>query len=282
MDTLSGKTALVLGGIKGIGRAAALALAREGARVCVNYFDWEDALPGLVTALGETGADYLVLKTNLLDTDAIPGMVEKAAAWGGGLDVLVNNIERGGWPAVHGPYTREQWDLEFATTLRAKHWVFEAALPYLRAGGGGVVVNVGSIAGVVGRRGPASLVFSDGYAAASRGAGSLTRTWAALGAPEVRVCGLDLGFFETRHGPGTRGWEVLTEEERRALAGRIPLGRFGRPEEAGRAVVFLVRDAPYMTGADLRLDGGYAAGGERPGPMPGGVVAPGESVFGGK
>ncbi|MFP4476771.1 MAG: SDR family NAD(P)-dependent oxidoreductase [Desulfatibacillaceae bacterium] len=280
MANLRGKTALVLGGIRGIGKACALALAREGANVAVNWFDWETDLPALERDLSEAPGDHVVLRTNLLDTGAVPEMVGSVAKRYGGLDILVNNIERGGWPVVHGPYTKEQWDLEFATTLRAKWWAFDAALPYLRAGGNGCVVNVSSIAGLVGRAGPASLVFSDGYAAANRGVETLTRTWARLGAPDVRVCELMLGLFDTRHGPGTRGWEALSREQRQALLDHIPLGRTGSVEDAAKAVVFLTRDAVYMTGAILRLDGGYVLGGEEVAPMPPGIVSPDESVFG--
>ncbi|MBU2489611.1 MAG: SDR family oxidoreductase [Proteobacteria bacterium] len=277
---LQGKAALVLGGIRGIGKAVALALAQRGMMVAVTWFDWESALPALEADLAATGARHLVIRANLLDTDAIPGLVDRAASEFGRLDVLVNNIERGGWPVVHGPYTGDQWDLEMATTLRAKRWAFETALPHLCQSGNGAVVNISSIAGQVGRAGPAAPVFADGYAAANRGVSSLTETWARMAAPRVRVNELMLGFFETRHGPGTRGWDLLSDAQRRAILDHTLLNRTGTLEDAARAALFLIADAPFMTGAVLRLDGGYVLGGDAAQPVPQGVTNPGESVFG--
>ncbi len=269
---IAGKTALVLGAVKGIGKAVGLALAREGARVVLNYFDWEEALDGCRADFAAVGAEALFVRTDLNDTDAVAGLIEKAVERFGGIDILINNIERGGWPVVHGAYTRDQWDLEMATTLRAKRWVFEAALPHLKAAEAGVAINFSSIAGLVGRSGPAGLLFNEGYSAANRGVSLLTETWARMGAPTVRVNEIMLGVFETRHGPGTRGWGLLTAEQRRAILAHTPLGRLGQVEDAARAVTFIIRDAPFMTGAVLRLDGGYALGGDRVGDMPPGVV----------
>jgi 3-oxoacyl-[acyl-carrier protein] reductase len=190
----------------------------------------------------------------------------------GRLDILINNIERGGWPVVHGPYTREQWDLEMAATLRAKMWVFNAALPHLKSSLGGVVINLSSIAGIVGRSGPAAHVFNEGYAAANRGVSLLTETWARIGAPRVRVNEIMLGMVETRHGDKTRGWALLTDLQKQAIVGHTLVGRMGEIEDVVKAVIFLVRDAPFMTGSILRLDGGYVLGGEAVAPMPEGVL----------
>ena len=154
------KTALVLGGIKGIGKALALDLAAQGMAVAVNYFDWENSLSSLERDLKSTGAPFLILKNNLLDSGVnIPALVRTVVKHFGRLDILINNIERGGWPIVHGHYTQDQWDLEMATTLRAKRWAFEAALPHLQESDNGAVVNISSIAGIVGRSGPAGLIF---------------------------------------------------------------------------------------------------------------------------
>jgi 3-oxoacyl-[acyl-carrier protein] reductase len=172
---------------------------------------------------------------------------------------------------VHGPYIPDQWDLEMATTLRAKRWVFDAALPYLKASGNGNVVNLSSIAGIVGRSGPAQYIFNDGYAAANRGIAVLTETWARLGAPAVRVNEVMLGFVETRHGEGTRGWDLLTGGQKQALLNHTLLGRTGTISDVVKAVMFVL-NTPFMTGSILRLDGGYILGGEEIGPMPSGVV----------
>jgi 3-oxoacyl-[acyl-carrier protein] reductase len=269
---LDGKAALVLGAVKGIGKAVALALAEAGAAVAATYFDWEEELESLERDLAATGRPHLVVKIDLRRTEEIPAMVAAVAERFQRLDILINNIERGGWPAVHGPYVREQWDLEMETTLRAKRWAFAAALPHLKASGEGAVVNFSSIAGIVGRAGPAGPVFNDGYAAASRAAALLTETWAREGAPEVRVNELMLGFVETRHGPGTRGWGLLSEAEKQAIRDHTLLGRTGRLADVVNAAMFLLREAPFMTGSVLRLDGGYVLGGEKTGPMPRGVL----------
>jgi len=269
---LAGRTALVLGAIKGIGKAIALALAAEGAQVAVTHWDWQEALPDLLHDLEAQGTAHLVLRADLLDCTRAGQIVEQVLTRFGRLDILINNIERGGWPVVHGPYTPEQWDLELATTLRAKRWVFDAALPHLKRSGDGCVVNLSSIAGIVGRCGPAAAVFNDGYAAANRAVSSLTETWARMGAPEVRVNEIMLGLVATRHGPETRGWKLLGAARRRAILAHTPLERLGTPEDVVRAVRFILCEAPFMTGSVLRLDGGYVLGGERVPPMPKGVI----------
>ncbi|QTA89842.1 SDR family NAD(P)-dependent oxidoreductase [Desulfonema magnum] len=269
---LENKVALVLGSVKGIGKAIGLALADQGVKVALNYFDWEESLGEMKQDFAETGREHLILKTNLLETNKIPELIQKVTDHFGRLDILINNIERGGWPVVHGPYVQEQWDLEMATTLRAKRWVFDSALPHLKASGNSVVINFSSIAGIVGRSGPASLIFNDGYAAANRGISLLTETWARTGAPEVRVNEIMLGIVETRHGDKTRGWGLLTEEQKQAIADHTLLERTGTIEDVVKAVLFIIKDAPFMTGSVLRLDGGYVLGGEKVGSMPKGVL----------
>jgi 3-oxoacyl-[acyl-carrier protein] reductase len=269
---LNNKVALILGAVKGIGKGIALALADAGVKVAVNYFDWAEELAALKTDLADTGQEHLILKTNLLKTEATPRMIGKVIDRFGRLDILINNIERGGWPVVHGPYNPQQWDLEIATTLRAKRWVFDAALPHLKASGDAVVINFSSIAGIVGRSGPARLIFNDGYAAANRGVSLLTETWARIGAPQVRVNEIMLGFFETRHAEKTRGWGLLTAKQKKALRDHTLMGRTGKIEDAVKAVHYMIKDAPFMTGAVLRLDGGYVLGGKESGEMPKGVL----------
>ncbi len=269
---LENKTALVLGSIKGIGKGIALALADEGVKVALNYFDWEENLDDLKHDFAKTGVEHLILKTNLLRTEKICGLVNQVQQRFGRLDILVNNIERGGWPVVHGPYVEEQWDLEMATTLRAKRWVFEAALPMLKASGNGVVINFSSIAGLVGRSGPASYIFNEGYSAANRGISLLTETWARIGAPEVRVNEIMLGLFKTRHAEQTRGWGLLEDSRKKALLDHTLLKRTGSIEDVVKTVLFIIKDAPFMTGSVIRLDGGYVLGGEKVEAMPEGVV----------
>lgn len=264
--------ALVLGSIKGIGKAIGLDLLRRGIRIAATWFDWPESLPAMQADFTATGTDHLIERIDLLDTEKIPGLMDRIVDRFGRLDILINNIERGGWPVVHGHYSQRQWDLEMATTLRAKQWVFEAALPHLKATGNGAVVNISSMAGIVGRSGPASYLFNEGYAAANRGISLLTETWARLGAPQVRVNELMLGVMETRHGPDTRGWGLLTESQRRAIVNHTLLARIGRIDDVIRAIRFLIDDAPFMTGGIIRLDGGYPLGGEAVAAMPEGVV----------
>ncbi len=268
---LEGKTALVLGAVKGIGREIGLALARRGVRLALTWHDWEDHFPDMEAAFAETGAEHLIRRIDLNHTGKIPGLIDQVVSRFDGLDILINNIERGGWPVVHGAYNQSQWDMELATTLRAKQWVFQAALPHLKKSGRGVVINFSSIAGMVGRSGPAAPVFNDGYAAACRGVSLLTETWARMGAPEVRVNEIMLGFVDTRHAQQTRGWGLLTEMQKQAIIDHTLVGRTGRPEDVVRAVLFILQDAPFMTGSVLRLDGGYVLGGEPMVPMPEGV-----------
>jgi len=265
------KVALVLGAVKGIGKGIGLALAKEGMKVALTYYDWEESLAEMQEDFQSTGREHLTIKVNLLETEYIQCMVKKVVDHFGRIDILVNNIERGGWPVVHGPYVREQWDLELSTTLRAKQWVFEAALPYLKASGDGLVINFSSIAGIVGRSGPASFIFNEGYSAANRGISLLTETWARIGAPDVRVNEIMLGIIKTRHGEKTRGWGLLTAEQKQAIVDHTLCGRTGTIEDVVKAVLFLVKDAPFMTGSVIRLDGGYVLGGEKVAPMPEGI-----------
>jgi len=269
---LENKVALVLGAIKGIGKGIGLALANAGVNVALNYFDWEENLEEMKQDFADTGQDHLIIRTNLLETDKISGLIRKVIDHFGRLDILINNVERGGWPVVHGPYVQEQWDLEIETTLRAKRWVFDSALPHLKASGEGVFINFSSIAGIVGRSGPASYVFNDGYAAANRAISLLTETWARVAAPEVRVNEIMLGFFETRHGEKTRGWGLLNQEQIQSIIDHTLLKRIGTIEDVVKTVFFIIKDAPFMTGSILIVDGGYVLGGEKVVSMPEGVL----------
>ena len=113
------------------------------------------------------------------------------------------------------------------TRVCAKRWVFESALPHLKASGEAVVINFSSIAAIVGRSGPAGMIFNDGYAAANRGVSLLTETWARMGAPCVRVNEIMLGLIATRHAEQTRGWGLLSETCKKALIEHTLLRRTG-------------------------------------------------------
>ena len=133
-------------------------------------------------------------------------------------------------------------------------------------------VNISSIAGLVGRSGPAGLLFNDGYAAANRAVSSFTETWAREAAPTVRVNELMLGFIETRHAENTRGWNILSDSEKEAIVNHTLLQCTGSLNDIVKAILFLIEDARFMTGAALRLDGGYVLGGERVPEMPNGIL----------
>lgn len=270
---IKGKIALVLGAVKGIGKEIGLALAEEGAILVLTRYDWEDEFTKMEEDFARTGTDHMILTVDLRSISDIHRLTAEIEKRYGRLDIFINNIERGGWPTVHGEYKEDQWDLEIETTLKAKRWVFASVFPLLRKAEEAVVINISSIAALVGRSGPAALVFNDGYAAANKGISSFTETWARMGAPAIRVNEIMLGIFDGRHAKGTRGWrEVLTEDEKRSLVDHILLGRTGRVEDVIKAILFLIKDASYMTGSTIRLDGGYVLGGERVPPMPKGVL----------
>ncbi len=269
---MNNKIALVTGAIKGIGKEIGLFLARKSIKVVLTHYDWDESLSDMEKAFKETGTEHLIVKVNLLDTDAIENLINKIDERFGRLDILINNIERGGMPVVHGKYIRDQWDLEIETTLRAKRWLFNSSFSLLKKSEDASVINISSIAGIVGRSGPASLLFNDGYATANRGISLLTETWARLGSPNVRVNELMLGIFETRHGEKTRGWDLLNDEQKEALIDHTLIKRTGKMDDITKALSFLLFDAPYVTGSVLKIDGGYTLGGERVLPMPEGVV----------
>ncbi|MCI5224220.1 MAG: SDR family oxidoreductase, partial [Candidatus Electrothrix sp. AR4] len=211
---LKGKNALVLGASRGVGRAVARKLAGQGVRLILPWFDWPDSCKEMDEEFMAMDMGHRTMRVDLRSPDSVQGMAEGMQEEFGALHILVNNIERGGMPVVHGSYHRpvnqEQWQLEMDTTLHAKWQVFEHCLPLLRRANQAAVVNISSIAAVTGRSGPAGLLFNDGYAVANRGIGSFTETWARLGAPSIRVNEVMLGLIGHRHGPGTRGWDLLT------------------------------------------------------------------------
>ncbi len=269
---IKGKQALVLGASRGIGKAVARDLAEAGAKLVLPFFDWPEDSARMQAEFAEAGYDHLAMRVDLRNPGQVADLFARIDADCGGLDILINNIERGGMPVVHGPYHSNQWDLEMETTLKAKWWVVNHAMPLLKAAPEAVIVTLSSVAAAVGRSGPAGLIFNDGYAAANRAVSSFTETWARQGAPTVRANELMLGLFETRHGQHTRGWKLLTDVQRQAIADQILLQRTGRLEEVVRSVRFLICEATYMTGAVLRLDGGFVLGHSRVPPMPAGAA----------
>jgi len=270
---LQEKTALVPGAARPIGRAIATRLAEKGVNLVLPCFDWPDSNLEMQKEFDRKGFSYHCTQTDLRDPAQIKKLVREIEDKFGRLHILINNIERGGMPVLHGSYEHElnqdQWQLELSTTLKAKWLLFTACLPLMKKSGDGTVVNISSIAGLVGRSGPAAVFFSDGYSAANRAISTFTQTWAKEGAPEVRVNELMLGLIDSRHGKHTRGWSLLTDNEKKGIVERLPLGRLGSPKDVAETVLFMVSQANYMTGATIRLDGGYTIGSDGVPPIPG-------------
>ncbi len=273
---LHGKTALVPGASRPVGRAIARKLANEGANLVLPYYDWPESSKEMIAEFTEQGSAFLATSVDLTDEKHIEEMMIKVENRFGALHYLVNNIERGGMPVVHGSYSHEhnqgQWELEVNTTLKAKWLLFNHCLPLLRNVDTAAVVNISSIAAVVGRSGPAELLFNDGYSAANSGVSTFTKTWAREGAPTIRVNELMLGLIRNRHGENTRGWATLSERDKNRLFDHILLKRTGLPEEVAEAVFYLLHEATYMTGSVMRLDGGYVLGGEKTTDIPQGIL----------
>ncbi len=274
---LHGKSALIPGASRPVGRAIAHKFASRGAALILPVFDWPDSIAEMDQEFHGAGFEYMIHPVDLRSREEVRGLAAKVEERYGSLDFLINNIERGGMPVIHGSYdlpeNLHQWTLELETTLNSKWLLFHHLSKLMQRRSGAAVVNISSIAAATGRSGPAAVFFNDGYSAANRAIQSFTETWAREAAPAVRVNELMLGFIRGRHGEGTRGWEILTEQEKRDLQAGILLDRTGLPEEVAEAVYFLAVEAGYITGATLRMDGGFLLGGSRVPPLPPGVLA---------
>ena len=240
MSTLEGRVALVTGSSSGIGEAVARSLAGEGARVVVNSSSSVAAGEAVAASLPE--AVYIQADVG---SDAGAGRLVAAAAerWGH-LDIVVNNagttvrIPHGDLDAA----TDEVWERILRTNLMGTWWVSRAAVPHLRAAGGGCIVNITSLAGV--RPSGSSVPYAVSKAAINH----LTLLMARSLGPEVRVNAVAPGLIRT---PWTEDWEDLHT----AVAGLAPLRRSGEPADVAALVVALAR-AEYTTGEVVLVDGG--------------------------
>jgi NAD(P)-dependent dehydrogenase (short-subunit alcohol dehydrogenase family) len=251
---LSGHRALVTGGSRGIGRAVARRLATDGARVAVVDVDPVEVptgAPGGPDAADGRGSEVeVVLRADVADPVELSAAVAEAAATLGGLSILVNNAGFGAAKPLDR-YDDDEWARLVGVNLTGVWHGMRAAVPLLRAStSAGVPASVVNIAGTTASRptrgeGP--------YAAAKAGVVALTRTAAVEYAPDIRVNSVSPGYIATRL---TRA--VVDDDDLRArVEGRIPMGRIGTVDDVAGVVAFLCsRDAAYLTGQDLIVDGG--------------------------
>jgi 3-oxoacyl-[acyl-carrier protein] reductase len=274
---LKGKIAVIPGASRPIGRAIARTFAVHGATLVLPVFDWPESIAEMEEEFTAAGYSYFAPAVDLRQEEEVAALAKESKIRFGGVDYLINNIERGGMPCVHGSYdlpcNKGQWDLELTTTLKSKWLLYHYFIDSMVSRTGGAVINISSIAAITGRSGPAAVFFSDGYSAANRAIQSFTEQWAKEVAPKVRVNELMLGLIQHRHGEGTRGWENLSNEEQENVLATIPLQRTGLPEEVAALVYFLAVEAGYLTGTCIRMDGGFALGNNKVAPLPPGILS---------
>lgn len=244
--SLTGQWALITGAGKRIGAAIASRLHRAGANVAIHYFSSSasaDALAAELNAARRQSA--LTLQADLRNVDEITTLVERMVARTGSLGVLVNNASTF-YPTPLGSVTDAAWHDLIDSNLKAPLFLSQAALPYLREARG-VIVN---IVDVHAQRPLRDHVV---YGAAKAGLAMLTRSLAKDLGPAIRVNGVS---------PGAILWPEagVSESMQRSIIKEIALKRQGRPEDIAGAVLFLVRDAPYVTGQILAVDGGRSIG----------------------
>ena len=234
--SLDGKTALVTGASRGIGRAIAEELARAGAAVVVGYRSGGDEAKELATAIGGRA-----VQADVSTSEGAKQLVEEA----GNVDVLVNNagVTRDG---VLARMSDEDWRTVLETNLSSVFYTCRAVTRPMMKKRGGVIVNVSSIVGVHGNWGQSN------YAASKAGIIGFTKSLAReLGSRGVRANVIAPGYIKTRL------TDAIPEEAQQAMLANTPLGRFGDPEDVAGVVRFLCSDeAAFITGEVLLVDGG--------------------------
>jgi pteridine reductase len=245
-DSLSGKVALITGAARRIGATIARTLHMHGANVAIHYRGSADEANGLANELNaqrsKSAATFAADLTNLAGIEALAAEV---TGWRGRLDILVNNASSF-YPTPVGDITEQHWDDLIGTNLKAPLFLSQATAPALRRAEG-VIIN---IVDVHARR---PLRDHPVYGPAKAGLAMLTRSLAKDLAPEVRVNGVS---------PGAILWPEngMSDETKETILQQVPLGRPGEPDDIASAVLFLARDAAYVTGQIIAVDGGRSVG----------------------
>ncbi len=242
---LKGKTALVTGASRGIGRAIAIELASNGAKVAVNYAGSEQKANDVVTEIKQAGGEAFAIQGNVSDNDSVTSMVKTVLNEFGQLDILVNNagITRDN---LIMRMKEEEFDEVIQTNLKGVFLMTKAVTRQMMRQKSGKIINVASIVGVSGNAGQAN------YVAAKAGVIGLTKTTAKeLASRNILVNAVAPGFIATDM------TDKLPEDAKQAMYDLIPLNRLGKPEDVANVVRFLASDdANYMTGQTLHIDGG--------------------------
>ncbi|PGM54789.1 MULTISPECIES: 3-oxoacyl-[acyl-carrier-protein] reductase [Bacillaceae] len=242
---LNGKVALVTGGSRGIGRAIALSLAKNGANVVVNYSGNEAAALKVVEEITALGVKAIAYKANVSNGEEVAALVKNTVDEFGSIDILVNNagITRDG---LLLRMKDADWDDVIDTNLKGVFNCIKAAAKFMTRQRNGRIINISSVVGQIGNPGQMN------YVAAKAGVLGLTKTAAKeLASRNITVNAIAPGFIETDM------TNELNEQIRTQMLSNIPLQSFGQPEDIANAVVFLAMDASrYITGQTINVDGG--------------------------